>query len=59
MKPTLSADGKEIFPTHANRIQAAQMVFERAQPAVKRVESVSASYCEVNLSQFEQKESDG
>jgi len=36
MKPILTADGKEIFPSHTNRLAAAAMVADRVEPMVRQ-----------------------
>lgn len=42
-----------VFPTHSNRLQAAQMVADRCEPVVNRVESVSVSFSKVDLSEYQ------
>jgi len=44
---------KDAYPTHSNRLEAARMVVDRTEPAVKQVRQVSASYVQVDLSKFE------
>lgn len=36
MKPIKTKDGKEIFPSHTNRLAAAAMVADRVEPIVKQ-----------------------
>jgi hypothetical protein len=36
MKPIITSDGKEIHPSHTNRLAAAAMVADRAEPVVRQ-----------------------
>lgn len=42
-----------VYPTHTNRLAAAQMVADRCEPVVNRVESVSVSFSKVDLSEYQ------
>lgn len=36
MRPVVTSDGKEIFPSHTNRLAAAAMVADRVEPVVRQ-----------------------
>ena len=36
MKPIVMGDGKEIIPSHTNRLAAASMVYDRVEPVIRQ-----------------------